>query len=160
MCDNEKLITAIADLTATINAMKGGGGSYISGFAVPAGKKLIGFYSSVETLSAKPKRLKEHACDAITLYCSNTLFNASDTFKPPSAGDVAPYFESNRELYWGFAQVCVNQIFPASGLQYYVGVTNAQDIWAKASSKAPLGVETQLTYNLYKLVDLDYKGDY
>lgn len=162
MCENKDLLAAINNLTATLQGAGKGGGSALStaGLLVPQGKKLVGFYSSFETLADSAQRLKDHRCDAITLYVSNTLFDPSDTFKPPSAGDVAPYYESNRELYWGFNQVCVNQIFPASGPQYYIGVTNSQDIWVKCSSKSPAGVEAQISYNLYRFVDLDYKGDY
>lgn len=118
-----------------------------------ATRRLVGFYTTAVPLTPEIIRLENQKCDVIYLSVANTEFNPSDSFKPKDADGT--YDESDEEIYWGFANNCVHQIFPRDGgsRPYLIPVNNAQDIYAKSSVKRP--DPTKLCYSLFRYIGPD-----
>jgi hypothetical protein len=101
--------------------------------------------------TAKRLTKKNYPCDFVWLSISNTIGNTSDGFITKDAD--GSYLESNEEVYWGFNNKALNQIFPAVK-PLKIPVKDAGDVYIRCSTKKG-GGERKVIVNTFRFKEME-----
>src|SRR5262249_26371148 len=96
-------------------------------------RRLEGFYSNILVATPEIARLHDEdiPCDYIPLSVNNTDNSPSDTYLTKDPNNL--YDEAELEIYWGFDNNPVHQIFPTQPWPYLIPVSNCRDIFVRCN---------------------------
>ena len=110
---------------------------------------LRGFYSGYATAEKLPKRLTDIdiPCRFVQIAIWNTEDDGEDTIMPPDTGLAPTFVASFYEIYYGFNNQCVHQLFPGE-TTLLIPICNARDVFIRRSRQR--NKDTRVFYSLFK----------